>query len=373
MSAQALTAALDYILQVVVETGQPSVSVTLHGGEPLLAGHEMWRLVLEGMVARFGREHLEVGIQSNVWLLDDRFCALFRRYGVKIGTSLDGPSEITDLQRGAGYFSKTMRGIRKAQDWKLGVGCIATFTSASMNRWQEVCDFFLRENLDFSIRVAVRPVFARAGFDGATEDPGPTWLTAPQQSSLVEACLEYYFRHHAEVQISSLRQLCTSVAWRKGSVCTFRDCLGLFLSIDPLGYLYHCQRLTGLPQYSLGNMYSKPSFASLLLSPFARQLIARQTKVDDSCRACAHFDYCRGGCPYNALSAGADIDPHCGAYWSIFDFLRAELDRELESPENLAEIVRAPWAGCGHPLLRKGPMIEVINSASPRRPRPGAV
>ena len=80
MSAETMDAALDLMARIADETNQQKVvRVTFHGGEPLMAGHAIWRRALEGLEARFGQRQCELAVQSNLWLLDDEFCRLFRR------------------------------------------------------------------------------------------------------------------------------------------------------------------------------------------------------------------------------------------------------------------------------------------------------
>ena len=88
-----------------------SLEITFHGGEPLIPGIDFYRMALpllrDGLTAR----EVRFSVQSNLWLLTDELCELFREYGISIGTSLDGPEAINDAQRGAGYFRRTMAGI----------------------------------------------------------------------------------------------------------------------------------------------------------------------------------------------------------------------------------------------------------------------
>ena len=86
MSPQTMDATLDFMAKIAEETGQRKVKITLHGGEPLQAGHELWRQALQGLELRLGRGRYEVALQSNLWLLDDEFCQLFAQYKVEIGT-----------------------------------------------------------------------------------------------------------------------------------------------------------------------------------------------------------------------------------------------------------------------------------------------
>ena len=76
MGADTMEAALRLIADITAETGQQSVKVTFHGGEPLMAGHAIVRQALNSLESRFGQGGYEVGLQSNLWLLDDEFCEL---------------------------------------------------------------------------------------------------------------------------------------------------------------------------------------------------------------------------------------------------------------------------------------------------------
>jgi uncharacterized protein len=263
MSPQTMEATLDFMAKIADETSQRKVNVTFHGGEPLQAGHDLWRKALEGSDQRLGRGRYEVALQSNLWLLDDQFCQLFAEHKVEIGTSLDGPEEITDHQRGRGYFARTMQGVQKANCYGMNVGCIATFTPDSASRWREVFDFFLEERLNFSIHAAVPPLDLLDG----------QYAISPEQygRSLCEM-LDYYVEHRRETSISSLDQMSQGFGCGNVKVCTFRDCLGKFLAIDPHGDIYPCQRFCGKPAYRLGRLADQPTLADLLDSPVARRM-----------------------------------------------------------------------------------------------------
>ncbi len=76
------------------------VQVVLHGGEPLLLGHDGLRRVLvllRSLIDPVTR--LDLRIHTNGVRLDERLCALFAEYGVKVGVSLDGDRAANDRHR----------------------------------------------------------------------------------------------------------------------------------------------------------------------------------------------------------------------------------------------------------------------------------
>ncbi|WP_030769380.1 MULTISPECIES: radical SAM/SPASM protein FxsBH, inactivated beta-hydroxylase extension form [unclassified Streptomyces] len=78
----------------------PSVTVILHGGEPLLAGTARLRLVCEEFTrALDGVAELDLRIHTNGLQLSTRYLDLFDEYGVRVGISLDGDRAANDRHR----------------------------------------------------------------------------------------------------------------------------------------------------------------------------------------------------------------------------------------------------------------------------------
>ncbi|WP_329069762.1 radical SAM/SPASM protein FxsBH, inactivated beta-hydroxylase extension form [Streptomyces sp. NBC_01429] len=78
----------------------PSVSVILHGGEPLLAGPARLRRVCEELTrALDGVAELDLRIHTNGLQLSPRYLDLFTEFGVKVGISLDGDRAANDRHR----------------------------------------------------------------------------------------------------------------------------------------------------------------------------------------------------------------------------------------------------------------------------------
>jgi uncharacterized protein len=96
--------------------GLTRVCVVLHGGEPLLAGSErLEETILALRAALGGLCDVDTRIQTNGLQLDDRFCALFSTYGVKVGISLDGDRASNDRHRryadGRGSYEPAIRAV----------------------------------------------------------------------------------------------------------------------------------------------------------------------------------------------------------------------------------------------------------------------
>lgn len=349
---------VEYIKQLVSETGQKNIQIIFHGGEPLMAPYPVWEYILTQLSHILKNIKTRFSIQSNLWNLDDRFCELFRKFNVSIGSSLDGPECLNDSQRGKGYFKKNYKSIKLASQYGLNVGCIATFTPKNINHWDEIMEFFLDKKISFSIHPSVKPLLQK--------NDESLFINNTQYTFILEEITKKYIKERKNINIDSINQIVKAVALQKVSVCTFRDCLGMFLAINPIGDIYLCQRFCGINEYSVGNVSEMPSLFEIENHPIANKLKERQKKVKSNCGSCSHYNYCKGGCYYNALSNGDGIiDNFCQTYKTTFDYLKTKLIEEIKSGQNINAIKENTSLSDGHPFLKKGNLISLIQKPHP--------
>ena len=347
MSKQVLERAAAWV--GTLEENEP-LQVTFHGGEPLLAGVNFFQEALP-IFSQSRSKPVSFAAQSNLWRLDDAYCELFKGYRVGLGTSLDGPEEMNDAQRGEGYFRRTMAGIETARKHGLEVGCIVTFTAQSLPRWREVAAFFRHEGLNFAIHAA-SPGLSGRGLAGQKAG----WaLSAEAYGELLVELLAFYTENLTTMRIPTLDAICRSVAAGKGGICTFGNCLGKYLTISPDGSIYPCQRFVGQETFRLGSIFDEGGFED---SPAWQMLARRQENVKTECGACAFLDICLGGCPYDALAAGQTRDPFCASYQRIFGEIVDRGVEEVLSDENMALTQDDPDAEGG--LFHKGRIIRLL-------------
>jgi uncharacterized protein len=313
------------------------LEIIFHGGEPLAVGAGFFRQALPLLKNGLSRQQVRFSIQSNLWLLDEELCELFREHRVSIGTSLDGPGPINDAQRGSGHFWRTMSGIDLARVHGLEVGCICTFTAQSAPKFEQIFDFFVREQLNFTVHAAVPPLRSRAD---------DRWPISPRDyGELLVGLLEHYLKNLHKIRIPTLDVLCRSVSSQQGGICTFNDCLGKYLCLGPQGEIYPCQRFGGLPEFSMGNVLDADARSDLSSSRVWREFAAWENQVDSECGDCPYLRICRGGCPYNRLAASpgrfspSPRDPYCLAYRRIFDEIVERSAEEFFVEDNLRSLV----------------------------------
>jgi uncharacterized protein len=78
----------------------PNVGLVLHGGEPLLAGHDLISHLVTAVRRAAGTSvTVDVSVQTNAVGLDDSYLEMFGELGIRVGVSLDGTPEAHDRHR----------------------------------------------------------------------------------------------------------------------------------------------------------------------------------------------------------------------------------------------------------------------------------
>ena len=338
--------AVFFIHSVAEETDAKEISIIFHGGEPLLAPVPVWDTIFDAIRSKLADYKLSLSLQSNLWNLDDEFLRMFRENNVAIGTSLDGPEEICDINRGDGYYEKTIASIKRANDAGCLVSAIATITKQTLPHALDVVKFFRNNGMSLVLHDAV----------AAMDVPvSPFILSAGEYAKMIKDVFPWYVKNCKYIKIDTLDHFARAVVTGNPGVCTFRDCFGMFLSIAPDGAIASCQRLAGREGFALGNIFSRPSLQELYESGPAKRQRGREKQAHERCAGCEWLPVCKGGCYYNAIVSGDGIiDSHCEAYKEVFAFVHEKVMEEMQSEENIEAVASRPAGPGEHPLLRRG-------------------
>lgn len=268
--------------------GRP-LRVVFHGGEPLLAGKAFFAEALPCLVKTVGPE-LSLGLQSNLWALDREYCDLLGRYGVSLSTSLDGPQELCDAQRGQGYFRRTMAGVELARSLGFSVHAIVTVTRGHVGDVPRILAFFAQEGIPCTLRGAARML-------GRWEDAA--CLSQEETAELYIRTLEHLAAHPELGRVRDMEALVRAAFHEQSDLCTFSGCLGHYAAIAPDGGLYACQRYLGAEHYRLANVCDAPDMQAIMRGVGLRNLLTVEANTAITCGTCHRFAHCHGGCLYD--------------------------------------------------------------------------
>jgi uncharacterized protein len=130
MSEEVFEAAVERIRTHCIASGQPTVNIGFHGGEPSLVGAAQfsdWCVALRRRLGDVARVHLSM--QTNGTLLDTHWVDVLLKQNVTVGVSIDGPKEVHDASRvdhrGVGSYESVARGLQLLQTSGVRTGALA--------------------------------------------------------------------------------------------------------------------------------------------------------------------------------------------------------------------------------------------------------
>jgi uncharacterized protein len=302
-----------------------SITFTFHGGEPLLAGADFYRQALP--LISDGLNHLRIAfaLQTNLWRLTPELAEILAEYHIPLGSSLDGPQELNDFQRSNGYYERTMKGYEIAKAHGLNVSFICTFTSHSIKYKEDIFNYFKDNDLSLKLHPALPSL---------RDEERDKWALSPEEyGELLVYLLDKYLENMSDIEVRNIDDYCRCVFTGRGTVCTFVDCMDDTFAVGPDGSIYPCYRYVGMPKYIMGNVRDHPSEEDLAKSDAWKLMQQFKDYVNKECKRCNHIRYCRGGCPYNAITRTdgevKGIDPYCVAYKRIFKEISDRFNKEI--------------------------------------------
>ena len=99
MSIDVLTKVVDRIVEHSNKHDFNNISISLHGGEPLLVGIDKFEEYINVLKSNLQSHNYTIGIQTNATLINQNFINLFEQNDIFVGMSYDGPPEINDINR----------------------------------------------------------------------------------------------------------------------------------------------------------------------------------------------------------------------------------------------------------------------------------
>lgn len=123
------TKAIDRIREHCLLSGQRSVEITYHGGEPSLVGAKRFaRWCEETRAALRDVADVRFAMQTNGTLVTPEWLEALRAHEVSVGVSLDGPAQVNDVyrvdKRGRGSHARVERGVRELLGAGMDVGVL---------------------------------------------------------------------------------------------------------------------------------------------------------------------------------------------------------------------------------------------------------
>ncbi len=318
MTREVLDKSVDFMTRVAPPTGE--VRIDFRPGEPLMAEQDFFEYTLPLLRERFGRR-LRLGMRSNLWHLSPRMIQLIREFSMAVRTGIENDSDMSDMQRGKGYYEQTSRAVFELERNGVEVRRECLFTRGFSGEGRRTFGYF-------TLPEYVAPSYDICCLTPSFDYPkNPFSLRPDLAAGVLLDTLEAYKGHMAYRRVGTLDDMAAGVHERKGRGCTFTECLGRHAAIACDGQIYCCHRFCGEGQHALGHVMDEPG-RNIEANRTFQALCEKRQEMQKACGDCRHYPYCNNGCLYNAMVAGAEADPYCRTYRMVFGKLEKALEDE---------------------------------------------
>jgi uncharacterized protein len=312
-----------------------TISVILHGGEPLLAGSDKIGYLMAAIRDEIGPGvSLDAGVQTNCVGLDYVYLDMFDDLGIKVGVSLDGNAEQHDRHRrfpsGRGSFAVAVAGLERLLASRYrhlfnGLLCTVDLRNDPVSTYEALLAFN-PPKIDFLLPHGTwaKPPPGRVPGDSGT--PYANWLidifdhwypAARTRIRLFEEIVYLLLGGASESEMVGLAPARLLVVETDGSV----------EQGDVLKAAYHGAPATGLH-------VTRDSFDDALLLPgvVARQLGTRALSAD--CQSCSIHKVCGGGHyghRYKPDTGFANPSVYCPDLIRLIGHIRSRVKAHIEA------------------------------------------
>jgi uncharacterized protein len=278
-----------------------------HGGEPLLAGIEKFKEILQ-IQKKFNINFIN-SIQTNATLINKTWAEFFKENNFIVGFSLDGPKKIQDIHRynknKESSFDLTIKGVNILKEYGIKLNTIGVISNES--------EKYVSDVYNFAKEIEIKTIDLIPSFCYDDEET----LSAEKYTNYMLQLLDLWKKDDYEpLEIRHLNDIFKRVINRYSNNklnvgCSLSGCCGQNFSIGVEGEVFPCECLTPIPSFQLGNILES-DFSELINSEGFMQLKTSFNNIAYECYNCEMLDLCRAGClnrrlhNYN-LNNGKDI------------------------------------------------------------------
>ncbi len=304
------------------------VHLTFHGGEPLLMGYAFYEKAFEILKKYSNNTYWDLGIQTNGYLLNEKFCELFDANNCGISISFDGPGKLNLLRD---KTEEITRNIIRFRNKGFKINLLGVVSKQNVNNLNDFYDFAKQ----YSCPCKLNPVFECGGAVGhdeflITAEEFITGLKKILPDFLKDDTLDSFF-----VPFTSL--IYSAITNKPAPICENVGCLHKWLAITHDGFIYPCSRsyskkycLGNISEYSeIDNAFNTENFAQLLKGAITRRYYCKKN--------CEYYHLCQGGCNNDSILNGDITRPagfKCKILKSFIPYIKKYLEENMDEIKN---------------------------------------
>jgi len=349
-----------YIRQYIESQDVPEIHFAWQGGEPTLLGIPFFERAVE-LQKKYCPPGKKIfnAFQTNGTLVDDAWCAFFKKNEFLIGLSIDGPKAVHNRYRvtkgGSDTWDKVMNALALLKKHAVEFNTL-TVVNRELSKAPLEIYRFLKEHgsgyMQFIPLVerkgsevgtlATPPVYNEKGELEEVSSVTPWSVQPGDYGSFLTAIFDEWVRNDVGKVFVQLFDVQLGI-WmgHPSSLCIFSETCGKALALEHNGDLYSCDHYV-YPEHKLGNLF-KESLGDMVRSE--KQVKFGTDKKDSLpkyCRDCEVRFACNGECPKHRFFRTPDgeggLNYLCAGYKRFFK----HIDPYMKTMAGLLNQRRAP-------------------------------
>lgn len=290
------------------------------GGEPLIAGIEFYRKVIELQI-KYGKKGQKITntIQTNGLLIDEKWIELFKNYNIFLGVSLDGPEEIHNFYRkyssGKGTFRDVIKRVNLLREKNIDFNILSTIGDETSKYPEKILDFFISNSFYFLqfIPAVDRKNEKMKSFSVKPEDYG----------NFLCKIFDIWWKYGCSFSIRFFDDILQTLLYINPGSCHFQKECGEYLLVEYNGDVYPCDFFVDR-DFKLGNIFEN-EFEELFEK--RKEKFAKIKAISpEKCKKCEWNFICNNGCLWFRWVKNGnfyDTDWLCEGYKKFFDYTMA--------------------------------------------------
>lgn len=316
------------IIKSAALIAEGSCSFMFQGGEPTLVGLDFYRSFLE-LEKKYERADFKFyhSIQTNGFALDEEWVKFFKDNNFFVGLSIDGNSDLHDLNRlskqGSGTHSRVIKAARLLEKYGVEFNVLSVVTAKAARTAEKTYNFFRKQGFD-----SLQFIDCLDSFDGDGFSPNNSeyfafldrlfalWLADLKSGRYVHI---RQFDNWFNILLGGAPEACNMCGH-----CTVQ------FVVEGDGCVYPCD-FYALDEYRIGRI-SENSPEEMFESETAQSFLRKSLSVPEDCKACRWYGVCRNGCrrERELLSDGSyGKYRRCEAVKAFFDKNEREIAQAL--------------------------------------------
>jgi uncharacterized protein len=284
---------LEHLIQTYLATPQPVYSFTWQGGEPLLAGLDFYRMVLEMQTSYASPGSvIQNSVQTNGMLLNSEFAALFKEYKILVGISIDGPRDVHNQYRktteGNGTHGKVIEGLELLQEYDISTNAMVLVSRSNVEQATRVYEYLV--NLGCYHQQYIPCVeFDKTGKLEPWAITGDAW-----GQFLVDLFNQWHPVDCECVSIRNFETIQNMHQYGEATICSMGNSCKSYLVVEHDGSVYPCDYFVE-QRLRLGSILDS-DWSYFFETGIHKRFAAGKAEFSSRCLACAYLEYCAGDC-----------------------------------------------------------------------------